>query len=491
MFSTASSSRLHGLFIQSDQRRMGTALLVAVLLHAVVLSITFGGQTFGLPGFKLPWKQRRLGADELQVMLRSIPRPPAKEANPVLAPEDVSTIGSTVSSTSISPMAAPSPMPRPAAASAPASAVEPVVTAREQAVTALPIAPVAQRSPTHLSDTPAKSATRDLAQPALEQATQERMALDQAGVEREKQLAENLKRTELMAAAQREATRQAETARAEQAAKDEAARLAAARQEQEKAELLRQEAARNEAIQREQARQAQLELQRQERVREEQAKQAQLEAQRQEAAHQEAVRQEQARQAEKARQAAEKQAQEGAADAARQEAAKQDQEQAKRELALREKARQEAEREERLKAIGRQLNLEAAQRDAASRAPLPSASALRRGWLFGRADANPDLVLYAETMSRKIEKNMTFEMIRDVIKQAHNSPTVTIAVRADGTVEKVSFMTSSGVAAIDEAIRKIIASQAPYGAFPPALARQYDVIEIRRTWVFDIAVRLQ
>jgi hypothetical protein len=489
MFSTASSSRFHGLFIQSDQRRMGTALLVAVLLHAVVLSITFGGQTFGLPGFKLPWKQRRLGADELQVMLRSIPRPPAKEANPVLAPEDVATIGSTVSSTSVSPMAAPSPMPRPAAASAPASAVEPVVTAREQAVTALPIAPVAQRSPTHLSDTPAKSATRDLAQPALEQATQERMALDQAGVEREKQLAENLKRTELMAAAQREATRQAETARAEQAAKDEAARLAAARQEQEKAELLRQEAARNEAIQREQARQAQLELQRQERVREEQAKQAQLEAQRQEAAHQEAVRQEQAKQAEKARQAAEKQEQERAADAARQEAAKQ--EQAKRELALRDKARQEAEREERLKAIGRQLNLEAAQRDAASRAPLPSASALRRGWLFGRADANPDLVLYAETMSRKIEKNMTFEMIRDVIKQAHNSPTVTIAVRADGTVEKVSFMTSSGVAAIDEAIRKIIASQAPYGAFPPALARQYDVIEIRRTWVFDIAVRLQ
>jgi TonB family protein len=68
---------------------------------------------------------------------------------------------------------------------------------------------------------------------------------------------------------------------------------------------------------------------------------------------------------------------------------------------------------------------------------------------------------------------------------------VTIAVRADGTVEKVSFVTSSGVAAIDEAIRKIIASQAPYGAFPPALARQYDVIEIRRTWVFDIAVRLQ
>ncbi len=463
---------------------MSTALLVAVLLHIALLSLTFGGQAFGLPGFKLPWKQRRLGADDLQIMLRSLPALPAKEANPVLATEDIATIGSTVSSTSISPIAAPSPMPKPAAASAPASAVEPVVTATRQAVASLPVAPVAQRSPTHLDDTQTQSAARDVAQPALEQATRDRLALDQAGVEREKQLAENLKRTELMAAAQREAARQAEIARAEQAAKDEAARLAAARQEQEKAEALRQEAARNEAIQREQAKQAQLELQRQERVRQEAVREAQ---------RQEAVRQEQARQAEKARQAAaEKQAQEQEqkrAEAARQDAAKQ--EQAKRELALSEKAKYEAEREERLKAIGRQLNLEAAQRDAASRAPLPSASPLRRGWLFGRADANGDLVLYAETMSRKIEKNMTIEMIRELIKQPHQRPTVTIAVRADGTVEKVSFVTSSGVAAIDEAIRKIIASQAPYGAFPPSLARQYDVIEIRRTWVFDIAVRLE
>jgi len=460
---------------------MSTALLVAVLLHVALLSLTFGGQAFGLPGFKLPWKQRRLGADDLQIMLRSLPALPAKEANPVLASEDVSTIGSTVSSTSISPIATPLPMPKPAAASAPASAVEPVVTATMQAVTSLPVAPTAQRSPTHLSDTPTQSTARDVAQPALEQATRDRAALDQAGVEREKQLAENLKRTELMAAAQREATRQVEAARAEQAAKDEAARLAVARQEQEKAEALQQEAARNEAIQREQTKLAQL---------------AQLELQRQERVRQEAVREEQAKQvekAEKARQAAaEKQKQEEEqtrAEAARQDAAKQ--EQAKRELVLSEKARYETEREERLKAIGRQLNLEAAQRDAASRAPLPSASPLRRGWLFGRADANGDLVLYAETMSRKIEKNMTFEMIRDVVKQPHNRPTVTIAVRADGTVEKVNFVTSSGVAAIDEAIRKVIASQAPYGAFPPSLARQYDVIEIRRTWIFDIAIRLE
>ena len=44
--------------------------------------------------------------------------------------------------------------------------------------------------------------------------------------------------------------------------------------------------------------------------------------------------------------------------------------------------------------------------------------------------------------------------------------------------------------AIDDAIRRIVQSQTPYQAFPPALARQWDVIEIRRTWYFDMAIRL-
>ena len=42
----------------------------------------------------------------------------------------------------------------------------------------------------------------------------------------------------------------------------------------------------------------------------------------------------------------------------------------------------------------------------------------------------------------------------------------------------------------DEAIRRIVQDQVPYQPFPPALARDYDVVEIRRTWHFDSAVRL-
>jgi len=121
---------------------------------------------------------------------------------------------------------------------------------------------------------------------------------------------------------------------------------------------------------------------------------------------------------------------------------------------------------------------------------LPSSSGARRGRLFGRTDPNAELVLYAEAWSRKIESNMTFDMVREAAKQPHTNPVVTVAIRSDGSIESVAFVLSSGVAAIDEAIRRVIDSQKPYQAFPPGLAREFDVIEIRRTWYFDIAIRL-
>ncbi len=99
-------------------------------------------------------------------------------------------------------------------------------------------------------------------------------------------------------------------------------------------------------------------------------------------------------------------------------------------------------------------------------------------------------MLYAEAWARKIELNMTFGSVRDAAKLAHTDPIVLVAVRSDGSVESVSFVRSSGVPALDEAVRNIVQSQANYPAFPPALAREFDVVEIRRTWHFDMAVRL-
>lgn len=100
-------------------------------------------------------------------------------------------------------------------------------------------------------------------------------------------------------------------------------------------------------------------------------------------------------------------------------------------------------------------------------------------------------MLYAEAWARKIQMNTSIDTVRELAKLPHTQPLVTVAIRSDGSVESVTFITSSGVPKIDESIRQIIQSQALYPAFPPGLLREYDVIEIRRSWNFDTAIRLQ
>lgn len=278
----------------------------------------------------------------------------------------------------------------------------------------------------------------------------------------------------------------------------EVALVALAQAQAEREEAARVDAERVVAERRERERQAQREA-----ARQEQEQELRREAARQEAIERELAAQEQARQEQASREQAQRE-QAASEQAAREQAAKEqaarEQERASQAQAAQSPSQQApavqgqpaplAPREERLRAIAEQFAREAAQRSPPG-APQPTVSGQRRGWLFGRADPNQDLVLYAQAMSRKIEMNMTLDMVREAVKQPHTQPVVTVAVRADGSVEKVTFVTSSGVAAIDEGIRQIIASQAPFGPFPPALARQYDVVEIRRSWLFDVAVRLQ
>jgi hypothetical protein len=144
-----------------------------------------------------------------------------------------------------------------------------------------------------------------------------------------------------------------------------------------------------------------IEVARQETQRQEAARQAaaELETQRQEAARQEAARIEAARQEAQRREAARQEAQRR--EAARQEIARQEaarQATARQQAARVQAEQEEARREERLRAIGRQLDEEAAQREAASiadRQPnlLPlSLSNGRRVKLFGRTHPNVELI---------------------------------------------------------------------------------------------------
>jgi hypothetical protein len=413
----------------AQRKRLACGLVFSLVVHALLLRVTFGGQDW-LPGFGFPWKERRFEVPDLLVALV-----PAQVAAPQPAVARVPEPVQQPRVERIRPAVTPPPSRAPKSLRTEAAIVpEPALPADRSGDTAPP--PNAAPAVTPLTSTdkapwvvpvPALVPTPVIEAPELEVQRQERSPET---------------RTELADTVPLEVERQA------------AARVEAARTEAARAEAARAEAARIEAAQAETAR----------------AEAARVEAARVEVARAEAAR----------------------VEAARVEAA--------RAQVAQEEARREAVR----RALGRQLDEEADRRDAAAAARREAAAVAarqspslapmytgpRRYRLFGRADPNAVLVNYAEAWSRKIEMNMTLDLVREAAKQPHTNPLVTVAIRGDGSVESVTFVVSSGVAAIDAAIRRVVHEQAPYQVFPPALAFEYDVIEIRRTWHFDVAIRL-
>ncbi|MDO8178107.1 MAG: TonB C-terminal domain-containing protein [Undibacterium sp.] len=554
----------------ADGRRLTFGLLLSLTIHAMLLSLAFSGQGNGLPGFGLPWQDRRTEVPDLRVILLPTPLPAAQPLLSAGAEQPMQLVSAEPTAMTLVHFAPPPKVSAAASKSLakPEQAKPEKVTEakRVEASTSAPaiwpaIVPLPAGRPNEKRATPPQPAVDLIAvaksngstwnvptapevpAPVTAVAIPSLPDADYAKQDAQRQ-AELLdtERQEIakQAAAQRDAARQ-ETARIE-AERQELARQTAARQAAEKQAATRQEAMRQEVARADAAR---VEAERQEAAKKAAAGQlaaiqeaaraetARAEAERKELSRQETARQEAARiaaerhEVEKqtaARHIAERQAaaqqevnrQEVAqANAARVEAERKElsrQETARQAAAQQEAGRQEAarqaviqieatrlaalqaeaeKRQEKLRAIGRQLNEEAARRDAAAaQRQLPSASSARRGRLLGRTDPNAELILYAEAWSRKIQLNMTFDMVREAAKQPHTNPMVTVAIRSDGSVESVTFVTSSGVPAIDEAIRRIVYSQANYQAFPPGLVKEFDVIEIRRTWYFDMAIRL-
>lgn len=67
----------------ADPARLPYALTLSLLVHALLLSLTFGGDGW-LPGFVWPWQARRIEATDLHVVLVPAQRT-AKPAVPTIA----------------------------------------------------------------------------------------------------------------------------------------------------------------------------------------------------------------------------------------------------------------------------------------------------------------------------------------------------------------------------------------------------------------------
>ncbi len=67
---------------------------------------------------------------------------------------------------------------------------------------------------------------------------------------------------------------------------------------------------------------------------------------------------------------------------------------------------------------------------------------------------------------------------------------VTVSITSDGTLAGVRVVKSSGHRELDNIVRRIVEMSAPFAAFPPALSRNYDIVDITRTWTFGERPRI-
>jgi protein TonB len=92
---------------------------------------------------------------------------------------------------------------------------------------------------------------------------------------------------------------------------------------------------------------------------------------------------------------------------------------------------------------------------------------------------------YVEDWRLKIERigNLNYpEAARR--QKLYGSLTLTVSIRADGSLEGVEVDRSSGQRILDAAAMKIVEMSAPFAAFPRDIRRDTDILHITRTWTF-------
>lgn len=97
---------------------------------------------------------------------------------------------------------------------------------------------------------------------------------------------------------------------------------------------------------------------------------------------------------------------------------------------------------------------------------------------------------YVEDWRQKIERVGNLNYPEAARGKLYGSLVLTVIIKANGELERVDINRSSGKKLLDESAQRIVQLAAPYAAFPEAIRRDTDVIEITRTWTFTNADRL-
>lgn len=98
---------------------------------------------------------------------------------------------------------------------------------------------------------------------------------------------------------------------------------------------------------------------------------------------------------------------------------------------------------------------------------------------------------YLEAWRRKVERignlNYPDEAKR---RKLYGNLILHVAVKADGTIQSIRVLRSSGYDVLDEAAVRIVELAAPFAPFPPDIRAEADILDITRTWQFLNSNRL-
>lgn len=91
---------------------------------------------------------------------------------------------------------------------------------------------------------------------------------------------------------------------------------------------------------------------------------------------------------------------------------------------------------------------------------------------------------YEEDWRAKVERVGTLNYPAEARGKLYGNLRLEVVIRPDGSVESIRLERSSGLKVLDDAAHRIVQMAAPYGAFPPEIRKDTDLLVITRTWFF-------
>ncbi|MFM8339207.1 MAG: cell envelope integrity protein TolA [Fluviibacter sp.] len=91
---------------------------------------------------------------------------------------------------------------------------------------------------------------------------------------------------------------------------------------------------------------------------------------------------------------------------------------------------------------------------------------------------------YLEDWRLKVERIGAMNYPEEARGKFFGTLVMSVALRPDGSVDRIIVLRSSGNKVLDDAAKRIVMIASPFAPFPPDIRKETDYLDITRTWAF-------